>query len=267
MGQRLNELRDHELLLRCTNCGDSDNERKGHLYVNLSKGVYYCVRCNHGGNLSLGQQLNLSAEHDYLGSLGSLPPEDSDIEWPEDAMTTWPPMPAIRPSHLSPRMSYKDDKWHEWYSMYDRHGDLVGHHVRQTGAKHFYTVGSTGLCWAGAGDRPLLSTADDPLYVVEGPYDTIISPRAVSVFGLISPRRIRQFGYGHSVILVPDGDVWRNRQLMESLVLTLRSSLQMPNILGVIQLSGDPDELTTPIELMESIEATKIVNAFNRIKV
>ena len=39
-----------EYLGRCPFCGDSQNPEHGHLYLNIKKGVYYCVRCGEGGD-------------------------------------------------------------------------------------------------------------------------------------------------------------------------------------------------------------------------
>ena len=38
-----------EWLARCPFCGDSKNPRHGHLYLNIRKNSYYCVRCGEGG--------------------------------------------------------------------------------------------------------------------------------------------------------------------------------------------------------------------------
>ena len=46
-----------EYTARCPFCGDSENPEHGHLYLNISKSVYYCVRCGKGGNT-----VNLYAE-------------------------------------------------------------------------------------------------------------------------------------------------------------------------------------------------------------
>lgn len=40
-----------EKIYRCPFCGDSQNPSKGHLYVNLQKGVYYCHKCHKGGTV------------------------------------------------------------------------------------------------------------------------------------------------------------------------------------------------------------------------
>lgn len=39
-------------LYRCPFCGDSDNEKKGHLYVSKTKPVYRCARCGESGHFS-----------------------------------------------------------------------------------------------------------------------------------------------------------------------------------------------------------------------
>ena len=40
-----------EFIARCPFCGDSKNPKHGHLYLNISKGLYHCVRCGEGGDV------------------------------------------------------------------------------------------------------------------------------------------------------------------------------------------------------------------------
>jgi len=45
----LRRASNDEYIARCPFCGDSENPEHGHLYLNISKNVYYCVRCGEGG--------------------------------------------------------------------------------------------------------------------------------------------------------------------------------------------------------------------------
>ena len=45
----LRKVNAEEYLARCPFCGDSDNPEHGHLYLNVAKDAYHCVRCGAGG--------------------------------------------------------------------------------------------------------------------------------------------------------------------------------------------------------------------------
>lgn len=47
----LRKASSEEYIARCPLCGDSENPEHGHLYLNISKNVYYCVRCGEGGSV------------------------------------------------------------------------------------------------------------------------------------------------------------------------------------------------------------------------
>ena len=46
----LKKASSEEYIARCPFCGDSKNPEHGHLYLNISKDTYYCVRCGEGGS-------------------------------------------------------------------------------------------------------------------------------------------------------------------------------------------------------------------------
>lgn len=45
----LRRMNAEEYLARCPFCGDSDTPEHGHLYLNVTKDAYHCVRCGAGG--------------------------------------------------------------------------------------------------------------------------------------------------------------------------------------------------------------------------
>jgi len=47
----LKRTSSEEYVARCPFCGDSKKPEHGHLYLNISKNVYYCVRCGEGGDV------------------------------------------------------------------------------------------------------------------------------------------------------------------------------------------------------------------------
>jgi DNA primase len=63
----LRKASSEEYIARCPLCGDSENPEHGHLYLNISKNVYYCVRCGEGGDVVdlYAKLTNLSKEEAY----------------------------------------------------------------------------------------------------------------------------------------------------------------------------------------------------------
>ncbi|HHY79722.1 MAG TPA: DUF3854 domain-containing protein [Thermoanaerobacter sp.] len=45
----LRKVNTEEYLARCPFCGDSENPEHGHLYLNVAKDAYHCVKCGAGG--------------------------------------------------------------------------------------------------------------------------------------------------------------------------------------------------------------------------
>jgi hypothetical protein len=72
----LRRASSEEYIARCPFCGDSENPEHGHLYLNISKNVYYCVRCGEGGDVAdlYAKLTNLSKEEAYKELInGSIP--------------------------------------------------------------------------------------------------------------------------------------------------------------------------------------------------
>lgn len=244
MTGRIDSIDQGELWIRCPYCGDSSSDpEKCHFSINLEKWLYHCHRCNAGGKLSTREMVNLITSRHLDISIFSGPPRRID----QSEQT----LPELIPGAGSPRKSLLERyhltlNEHVWDSFYlyepkDSSEGPVGVHIRNGSRK--FTIGKRGWAWPG---QALLSSTDDPLLLVEGPYD-VISSRMVSKFGLITYKSLKDL-VGHVVILVPDGDTWDPRlRLAKQTVELLRDSLysrpDYPVILGLYKLPEnlDPD--------------------------
>lgn len=229
MSQTVGTVNHDELWLRCPECGDSQsNPNKGHLSINLRKGVFHCVRCSYGGSLTIKQVFDLMAIYD-LGSVRSAIPHEL-IPVNQGAGST-------RFSAL-PRYSYVDELNQTWdvFSVRDPvHDEQVGQYLRFQ--EQSLLFGETGLGYVG---NHLKSSPDRPLRLVEGPYD-VLSSQDVCCFGFIRRSQINLLK-GHVLLLCPDGDVWEDQQLRERMTKILTWSLNA-NSLHVVGLEMIPDGL------------------------
>lgn len=242
MTHTVGDVRDHRLWVRCPFCGDSDEPTHAHLSVDLMKGFYYCVRCNAGGRLApkhLFAMAQAVGAEVYVSELGET---DQDRELPD----LQPGPGNSRGSQLSRYHLPRRDDHGEWdaFQMRDPLYNLVsGIHLRS--GKDRVNLGDSGIGWVGEG--PLLSSATQPLRVVEGPYD-VVMPWDVCVFGFLSVNRLRSLR-GHFLTLCPDGDVWTKPDLTRSFLKTLRWSINDPAAPHVLELEvlpdgKDPDEMS-----------------------
>ena len=242
-----------ELWLRCPHCGDSDKDlRKAHYSINR-EGLYHCVRCKAGGRLNLRDYLSL-----VLDSEGRPRPTTlKDDDW-EDLLD------ELMPGAGSRRFSALD-RYHlttgkivfDVFLSRDIKGDIVGlslvdpeRHKRKVMGRKFFGY---------RGD--LESSPDDPLRVVEGPYDCL-TPRDVCVFGLPSVNVLRGL-QGHFVILCPDGDVWPDWTKRKT-ILDALSMEGGPTFVGVEVLRDgeDPDEV--PYEQRRLVEPRRVLRRFRK---
>jgi hypothetical protein len=134
---------------------------------------------------------------------------------------------------------------------------VIGQYFRREG-KLSITSGESGLDWVG--DGPVVSSPDDPIRLVEGPYD-VISDRDVAVFGFLSRRDLEML-QGHCVILCPDGDVWQDQALATKISRLLEwafNSPKAPHVVGLEYLKEgkDPDEV--PIADRAFITRAKLI--------
>ena len=233
MSQRAGTVKNGELWLRCPECGDSQrNLQKGHLSVNLAKSVFYCVRCAYAGVLTPKQSFDLACRYDI-----DFPTEES------------PEAPHVEPTAGTTRFSalrrwhYSDDSWNTWdvFDIRDpRHNEDVGQYFRLGSTSLIF--GESGLGYCGSS---LISTANSPIRLVEGPYD-VLSDRDVCCYGFLRSQALKLLR-GHFVTLCPDGDVWQDDLLRQRFMKTVKWSLntnQSPTIMGLEMIPDgkDPDE-------------------------
>jgi hypothetical protein len=233
MSQRVGTLKDHELWLRCPECGDSQNNpNKGHLSVNILKAVFYCVRCGHSGVLSVQQALQIAARFDIeVGNETTAEPKEIE----ENAGST-------RYSCLK-RWHHMDTDWNTWdvFEIRDpTHNEVVGQYFRLGQAS--LISGESGLGYCGS---TLISSANSPLRLVEGPYD-VLGPQDVCCYGFLRTQALKLLR-GHFVTLCPDGDVWQDELLRARFVKVMQwcfRDSRSPEIVGLEMIPDgkDPDE-------------------------
>lgn len=235
MSQTVGSIKGHELWIRCPECGDTQrNLNKGHLSVNLIKGVFYCVRCTYSGVLSPKQVLDLAARYDMGSIAETIRPEAPEVD--EEAGS--PRFSALK------RWNYVDPDWQTWdvFEIRDpKHNEATGQYFRLGSSSLIF--GEIGLGWVGS--QPLISSQSSPLRLVEGPYD-VLGPQDVCCYGFLRTQALKLL-VGHYVLLCPDGDVWEDDLLREKMGKVMKwcfSSPKSPWIVGLEMIPDglDPDE-------------------------
>lgn len=244
MTGRIGQVEGFELWLRCPFCGDSQNDpEKAHLSINLKKFIYHCFRCQASGSLTPKQAFQLMSSLSGDFSLDMLEPADDHDPDPEGWPELSPGAGSVRKSALD-RYHYTDKNKIIWDAFYIRHpkdNTVSGVHLRYQ--KHRLIFGDKLFNWSYPGQ--LISTPEQPLRIVEGPYD-VLYPEDVCTFGLISAKVLMELS-GHYLVLCPDGDVWVKPDLFKvtvrSIDLLLRDKTKY--LMGIEYLADgkDPDEL------------------------
>jgi hypothetical protein len=197
--------------------------------INLTSGLYNCFLCNQGGRVDHNLLLQLQ--------LTEFPPLDF-----ETGRFTLPEIirgpGSSRPSLLDRYHTQSgDDVFYSWWK--ESH---VGYYVRSQKMKRL--IGFSGVNWVGAPES-LISTPENPLRFVEGPYDVLHSDN-VCFFGIPSLMKIRCFFQEHYFVLVPDGDLWTQQYRFSILKATIESLIRLNyGFLGVEFLPRvmDPDQV------------------------
>lgn len=228
------------LWIRCPECGDSQNDpNKAHCNIDLRRFIYHCYRCGAGGKLSGKEILKLVDEWDL--DLETIIDESDQTR---SSIDDFPPLlPGAGSSRKSAldryHLNYGEKNYDAFYLREPRDNVVCGIHLRS--GKMKISLGDLGYAWPG-GD-PITSSQEDPIYLVEGPYD-VLTNRFVGVMGLLSSTRIRPL-VGHSIVLFPDSDVWTHQTLLSRTLSTIKSLMLSRRIflLGMVIIpDGDPDD-------------------------
>lgn len=212
MTGRAGERKGNELWLRCPHCGDSQNDlNKAHYSVN-TEGLYHCLRCGAGGRLSIKEFLNIAlGEHaDFIDTV-------DEKDW-EDTLDELMPGPFYSRFSALDRFHIRTAKNnYDVFLSRNIQGDIVGLALSDLVEHKRILLGEKVLGWKG---DELLSTPEDPLRLVEGPYD-VVTDRDVCCYGLPRRRQLQMLR-GHYVILCPDGDVWSDFTKRRAILLLLQ---------------------------------------------
>lgn len=249
---RVNTIRGDELFVRCTFCGDSrSNPNLAHLSINVKNSLYHCFKCGQSGKMPLNLVIDFTtrAGYDFFSQLDHSLSHSSVIDdvWGDNQEDdeVWP---DLYEGAAFPRKSklerfhaqYQNKRW-DAFTMREANGDECGVHLRRPDAKSSH--GDVGFGYTG---EYLTSSDDNPLYLVEGPYDVVRADH-VCTFGLITSAVLSRLR-GQAVILVPDGDVWSRRDLLyrtsETWAKTKRRGWRGAYVVGIDILpdGADPDE-------------------------
>lgn len=230
------ERKGAEIVIRCPSCGDSSDPNKGHFYINPVKAVGHCMKCDYSPKITPAQLFKIFQTYDFDLAI-TVEREDEEL-------------PQLSPGAGSDRYSALD-RFHvvDDDILYDAFisrtpgnpDDIAGIYLR--GPNKFSRMdGRKSLGWSG---NRLVSSADDPIILVEGPYD-VRSDRYVCVFGMITKSSLKYLT-GHYVILMPDGDIWFDEKRRRSLItLAIESGYKFPGPavteVYYIKDGKDPDE-------------------------
>lgn len=158
--------------------------------------------------------------------------------------------PQGRRQTLLDRYVVPDNHKAEAFSMRNSRGQLIGYHSRYPG-KVMVNEGHRGICWAGADDdepAALTSSYENPLYIVEGPYD-VTKSRRVSVMGSISLSTMKHFKAQH-VYAWSDPDVINTKQKRAQFINMLNvANDNLCWVQGIVVSDKDPDVCTVKHKL------------------
>jgi len=228
---KLNSIVHDNLYVRCPKCGDSQNPNHAHLGIQLHTGEYNCLRCHFKGRLTTQLLFELQ--------LRDFPSLDYNSSSPLPEIFRGPG--SSRKSKLARYHSDAgEDIFYSWWN--DSH---VGYYMRGHKMKKLW--GFSGFNWANA-PSPLISSEDNPLHFVEGPYD-VQDDRTVCFFGIPSYQKINQFFKEHFFILKPDGDIWTQPGRFGIFKSILQRIIEANiGLMGVefLPKGADPDEGYTP---------------------
>lgn len=238
-------LHNGELWVRCPFCGDSKrNSWKAHFSVAVRSGLYYCFRCGTTGKFSGNQVMELLYHSGHgIDSVGlEMEIDQYDLNALYENLL---PGPAIPRKTRAKRYNTAVEGVGrvDVFEMFHPDRSLSGILQRAQGYSRVY--GERGLIWPSRAES-LSSSQDNPIRVVEGPYD-IQDDRTFAVSGLITFRALEKFFRYQYLILTPDGDIWTKPDLTRQFIRLLKKATLSTSfkIAGVEIISGgrDPDEV------------------------
>lgn len=246
MAHKIKTVKRGQLWLKCPSCETDREKFTGHFSIRLRDGVYHCLKCHYSGRCTPSQLLTI---------IYQLPDEieardiSQSLEW-EDLIEFLYPGPAISRMTKLPRFHTEDGA--DVFKLLDFYGEVIGLYVRKDKKT---IIGEKGISYC---HDTLLSSEDNPLRIVEGPYD-VMTDQDVAVYGTFNSNLLRKFK-GHYLILCPDGDIWTKEYLYKGFFSTLSRVVQFPSsyptIVGIEYLPDglDPDEVPVTSRKILKIE-------------
>jgi hypothetical protein len=132
-------------------------------------------------------------------------------------------------------------------------GELIGLALAGRGPQRSI-IGHRGFGFKG---DELTSNPENPIRLVEGPYD-VLTDRDVCVYGLLTVRHMRALK-GHCVILCPDGDVWMDEAKQKSILRCLQDNHLGASVVYVERLEDDKDPDEVPYNKRWHLTPTEVL--------
>jgi hypothetical protein len=238
---------DGRRYFRCLECGDSQKRAYiAHAFVDRN-GNTYCYRCQHSSRLSVDQYIDLLLGETTIDEI-----IQGDWKPPQDVIRHYQGRETLLVKYFDPSMQ------NDCFSMRNQRGQLIGWHERKPN-KVMHNQGQRGINWYGADDGiELISSPDNCLDVVEGPFDVTATNR-VPVFGEITYGSLRQLRYQH-LVLWPDPDVLDSPYKRKAFVnMAQRVHDNLAFVHGIKISNADPDRATKVryIPLNEAIQKVR----------
>lgn len=239
MTQKKGTYVDGELWLRCPFCGDSERNRwKAHFSIN-GEGLYYCLRCKASGRLPIRERVRILSKYGVDYGIHA----DNKTERWEDTWDKLLPGPGTTRNSCLRRFHLLTTKgFYDVFSIRTRDSRIVGIQLVNTRTRRKRIRGQVRR---GLGFVRLESSPEEPLIIVEGPYD-VVEDNYVCTFGIPSYSQLKELR-GHFIMLYPDGDVWYDRRqifnLQRSVAKAVTQGLFMIGALKIPNRNQDPEDV------------------------
>lgn len=252
--KRPGQLVGQEMWIRCPFCGDSERRQDVAHFSVRRDGRYHCFRCGVGGRFKTSDYFKLLIPLLAAGAdLDDAPMDDQQVMAElEQQLLPGPGSErdsALERNHLKTRTGMLDV-----FRSRSASGDQVGLLGVDPATRRRQMWGVRAIGWVG--DR-LLSTPEEPLRLVEGPYD-VLDERTVCAFGTPSRKTFRNLR-GQYIIACPDGDIWieptKRRLFLEAILC------DEANIVGVEVLPPDLDPDQVPVLHRDMYTLQEVIDA------
>lgn len=215
----------------CPTCGRQKMDINGHLY--------YCYRCGTGGHLGV----------DNLEFFSDLPKGNKpQIKPTIIGRGSWTKRLTLLDVYTA---FFANDFWDMFYTHTEQ---VVLRRISET-KKSMILGKHVGLSYPNL-SKPLVSSYDNPLIIVEGVYDVLTS-QSVCTHGTITYNKLSHL-LGQYIVIQPDGDVWQDGYKINNLLTDARRLSLYNMVLGFNYIPDglDIDEVSS--DMVKYIPINKV---------